>query len=231
MNSQLVELKGCMPVTSSVKVAEVFHKQHKNVLQAIERIECSAEFNRLNFQPVTYLDAKNETRPMFMITRDGFSFLAMGFTGKKAAAWKEQYINAFNQMEQALLNQQNLSWQQARIEGKSTRRDLTDTVSMFVDYASAQGSSNARLYFQNITKMTYKALFMVKVASPKPFRDMLDVMQTSFLSTAEYVARQALIDGMAQQLAYKDIYSLARERVTTYAMTLPTQRLISSVAV
>ena len=231
MNSQLVELKGCMPVTSSVKVAEVFHKQHKNVLQAIERIECSAEFNRLNFQPVTYLDAKNETRPMFMITRDGFSFLAMGFTGKKAAAWKEQYINAFNQMEQALLNQQNLSWQQARIEGKSTRRDLTDTVSMFVDYASAQGSSNARLYFQNITKMTYKALFMVKVASPKPFRDMLDVMQTSFLSTAEYVARQALIDGMSQQLAYKDIYSLARERVTTYALTLPTQRLISSVAV
>lgn len=231
MNIQLVELKGYTAVTSSLKVADVFDKQHKNVLQAIERVECSAEFNRLNFQPVTYLDAKNETRPMFMITRDGFSFLAMGFTGKKAAAWKEQYINAFNQMEQALLNQQNLSWQQARIEGKSTRRDLTDMVSMFVDYASAQGSSNARLYFQNITKMTYKALFMVKVASPKPFRDMLDMMQTSFLSTAEYVARQALIDGMSQQLAYKDIYSLARERVTTYALTLPTQRLISSVAV
>ena len=84
--------------TTSLKVAEHFGKQHKNVLQAIDRLECSLEFNQLNFQPVEYSDAKGEKRPAYEMTKDGFTFLAMGFTGKEAAKWKEAYINAFNAM-------------------------------------------------------------------------------------------------------------------------------------
>jgi len=81
-------------------VAEKFGKQHKNVLQAIERLECSADFNELNFQPVKYKDPKGELRPYYNMTRDGFVFLVMGFTGKKAAKFKEEFINEFNRMEQ-----------------------------------------------------------------------------------------------------------------------------------
>lgn len=80
-------------------VADFFDKQHKNVLQAIECLDCSDEFNELNFQPVEYLDMKGEVRPMYELTRDGFMFLAMGFTGPRAAAVKEAFIAQFNQME------------------------------------------------------------------------------------------------------------------------------------
>lgn len=90
--------------TTSLKVAEHFKKQHKNVLQAIEQLECSEEFNGLNFQPVEYIDAKGEKRPCYEMTKDGFVFLVMGFTGKDAAKWKEAYINAFNKMEAELQN-------------------------------------------------------------------------------------------------------------------------------
>lgn len=86
-------------MTSSLDVAEYFGKRHKNVLQAIEMLECSEEFNRLNFQPVKYRDQKGEMRKCYRLTRDGFTFLAMGFTGKKAAKFKESYILAFNEME------------------------------------------------------------------------------------------------------------------------------------
>ena len=93
--------------TTSMQVAEHFGKQHKNVLRAIANLECSAEFARLNFEPVIteYKNGKGgvQTGPAYRITRDGFVFLAMGFTGKEAARWKEAYITAFNQME-ALLN-------------------------------------------------------------------------------------------------------------------------------
>lgn len=89
-------------VTSSLAVAEYFCKQHKNVIQKIQTLECSVEFTELNFQPSDYTDCTGRKLPCYQITRDGFAFLAMGFTGKRAARFKEAYINAFNLMEKSL---------------------------------------------------------------------------------------------------------------------------------
>ncbi len=103
MIDHLVAITDQKAVTTSMIVAEAFDKQHKNVLRSVERLECSDEFRRLNFQPSSYLNEQNKPQPMCQITRDGFSFLAMGFTGKKAAEFKEAFIAAFNQMEKCLL--------------------------------------------------------------------------------------------------------------------------------
>lgn len=93
--------------TPSTRIAEVFGKEHRNVLRAIRSLECSEYFNALNFERVNYNDAKGEKREMYNVTKDGFMFLVMGFTGKQAAAIKEAYINAFNQMAEALQNKQH----------------------------------------------------------------------------------------------------------------------------
>ncbi|AOV96851.1 transcriptional regulator [Edwardsiella hoshinae] len=98
-----VIIRNHRPITTSIAVGEFFGKQHKNVIQKIETLDCSPEFNGLNFQPVKYTDAKGETRPAYEMTKDGFVFLVMGFTGKKAAAFKEAYIAEFNRMEAQLL--------------------------------------------------------------------------------------------------------------------------------
>ena len=90
------------PVTTSLVVAEKFERPHKDVLKSIRTLECSDSFNERNFSPVDYKDAKGESRPMYLITRDGFTLLAMGFTGAKAMKWKIKYIAAFNAMEDAL---------------------------------------------------------------------------------------------------------------------------------
>lgn len=92
------------PKTTSLNVAAVFGKQHKDVLRAVQNLGCSEEFNGRNFALVTHLDAKGEPRPMVEMTRDGFTILAMGFTGPKAMAFKEAYISRFNAMEAALRN-------------------------------------------------------------------------------------------------------------------------------
>lgn len=84
---------------NSLILAKMFGKQHKSVLRAIENLDCSEEFNQHNFAPVKYRDAKGELRPCYAMTRDGFTFVAMGFTGKKAAQFKEAYIKRFNEME------------------------------------------------------------------------------------------------------------------------------------
>lgn len=89
-------------VTSSLAVADYFTKHHKDVLRKIESLECSPEFTERNFSLSEYTDATGRKLPCYQITRDGFAFLAMGFTGKRAAQFKESYITAFNQMEKAL---------------------------------------------------------------------------------------------------------------------------------
>ncbi|EPB0513021.1 Rha family transcriptional regulator [Salmonella enterica subsp. enterica] len=86
-------------VTSSLAVADYFTKRHDDVLKKIRALDCSPEFTARNFAVSDYTDASGRKLPCYNITRDGFAFLAMGFTGKRAAQFKEAYINAFNQME------------------------------------------------------------------------------------------------------------------------------------
>ncbi|HBA5265979.1 TPA: peptidase [Escherichia coli] len=93
-------------VTSSLAVADFFSKRHDDVLKKIRILDCSPEFCARNFAETSILvrQPNGGTRklPCYQITRDGFAFLAMGFTGKRAARFKEAYINAFNQMEKQL---------------------------------------------------------------------------------------------------------------------------------
>ena len=89
----------------SLYVAQFFEKEHKNVLRDIARITdptsgLSEEFARLNFEPSSYTNSQNKKQPCYMLTRDGFTMLVMGYTGQKAMRFKELYIRRFNEMEQ-----------------------------------------------------------------------------------------------------------------------------------
>lgn len=105
-NEQLVTVNNGQVVTSSLKVAEYFGKPHKDVLKSIRTLECSTDFQGRNFSLSFYFSELHsggkKKQPMYYMTRDGFTFLAMGFTGKIAAKFKEAYINAFNEMEELL---------------------------------------------------------------------------------------------------------------------------------
>ncbi|NOH82864.1 Rha family transcriptional regulator [Vibrio sp. 03-59-1] len=100
--SDLVFNQGEKIRTTSLKVSEAFNKQHKDVLKKLESLECSDEFNGRNFALVDYRDKKGQLRKAYEMTKDGFMFLVMGFTGTKAAHIKEACINAFNQMANQL---------------------------------------------------------------------------------------------------------------------------------
>ncbi|MCL1161451.1 Rha family transcriptional regulator [Shewanella chilikensis] len=92
-------------VTDSRHVAQYFGKRHDNVIRSIKGLDCSQKFNRLNFEGVHYHDAKGEIRQAYQMTKNGFMFLVMGFTGKRAAEIKERYIQAFDEMAEQLSKQ------------------------------------------------------------------------------------------------------------------------------
>jgi Rha family phage regulatory protein len=90
-------------VTTSLIVAKIFEKNHKEVLRDIQRLECSEEFTKRNFALSSYKSENNfRSYPCYEITKDGFSFLVMGYTGKKASEFKELFINEFNRREKAI---------------------------------------------------------------------------------------------------------------------------------
>lgn len=90
-------------VTTSLIVAEVFRKEHAKVCRDIESLSCSDEFRVANFGETPYVHPQNgQTYKMYQMTKDGFSFLVMGYTGKKAGEFKEMFINEFNKREMML---------------------------------------------------------------------------------------------------------------------------------
>ena len=99
-NQVLVTNENGVAMTSSLKIAEVFGKEHKNVISKIR--EKKHLFGQLNFEQSYYVNDQNKKQPMYLLDRDFTTFLIMGFTGSKADEWKMKYIKAFNEMEQML---------------------------------------------------------------------------------------------------------------------------------
>ncbi|EAL8097662.1 hypothetical protein EB386_09080 [Campylobacter coli] len=89
--------------TTSLSVAEVFNKNHKNIIRKINEFP-KDNFTKLNFELSKYIDSTGRILPCYKITRDAFSLLVMGFTGEKAYKWKVEFIKAFNEMEKRLRN-------------------------------------------------------------------------------------------------------------------------------
>lgn len=87
-------------ITNSLLVAKKFGKDHKHVLESIRKLMTAENSAVLQmFEESTYINEQNKTQPMYLMNRDGFTLLAMGFTGTKAMEFKIDYINAFNKME------------------------------------------------------------------------------------------------------------------------------------
>ena len=141
-------------ITTSLKVAEVFEKEHKNVLQSIENLV--ADNSAAKFFRLTTYKNRGKEYPMYEMDRDGFSLLVMGFTGEKALQWKIKYIEAFNQMESELkrLYTERQQWQIERDKGVVIRHILTDTIKMKITE-----SPNKRFAYPNYTNLIYRNLF------------------------------------------------------------------------
>lgn len=118
--NNLVEIRNNQVVVSSRQVAERFGKEHKDVLENIRNIMRAENSAFKFFSETTYkVNGNNRHYPEYLMNRDGFTLLAMGFTGKEALQWKLKYIKAFNEMEaklKQLPKQQPTLLQQQRTE-------------------------------------------------------------------------------------------------------------------
>ena len=202
---EIVYLKNNKTVTTSLMIAEYFHKNHAHVLRDIEKLDCSSKFRESNFGLSSYQSDQNKKLPMYLITKDGFMFLVMGYRGQRAAEIKEKYIQAFNKMEKLLNEKNTQEWIETRHQGKLTRKAETDVIKELVEYAKVQGSTHSDMLYMTYSKLA-NALAGVKN------RDQATVMQLNNLSIFENIILQMIRSGIDKGLGYKDIYKECKSR-------------------
>ena len=182
MTEELVIMRDRQAVTTSLQVAKVFNKKHKHVIEAInnkiQSAENSADYQKM-FVVGTYKDSQGRTYPMYYMNRDGFTFIAFGFTGAKADQFKLKYIDAFNRMEKQLQQQKPLTLpEQIQLIAKGYEnlsadvKDIKDRMGLPGNMAhsfskkrnakiiNVLGGKKSNAYCdKNIRAKTYRALF------------------------------------------------------------------------
>ena len=209
--NELVYLKNDEPVCSSLQVADKFGKRHDRVLSAIdnllETLPKNGETSKMFILSKRKAD-DGQFHRMYLMNRDGFSLLVMGFTGEKALEWKLQYIKAFNQLEKFIREKESQTWIKTREAGKLTRKAETDTIKNLVEYAKAQGSQHADKLYMTYSKLANKMAGISK-------RDEATVTQLNNLSLMEHIILCVIDSGIVTGKHYKEIYQDCKRRLET----------------
>lgn len=186
MNDIILSTQNGEPVASSREVGKRFGKEHKHVLAAIRQI-LAAENSATKFFHETAFEYRGQRFPEYLMNRDGFALLAMGFTGKEAVTWKLKYIEAFNQMEKQLAAQhkdqqavQDENIQRAIDQVIAARKRL-DEQTAFLDKRREARDKSKALYLR------VKALCSQTKAGYSEDCDIVRTMETVVRSSQEFL--------------------------------------------
>ena len=203
MRKELVVIENNQVLTDSRIVAEQFGKNHKDVMRDVRNLMAQLEDERKiapMFIETTYSDKYGRTKPQYLMNRDGFSLLAMGFTGKKALQFKLNFIDAFKRMEEQLKArtaqpqlERDPRWIETRRLGKKTRKLLTQAIQALEEYFNARGTFFPAGYiYGHLTNVIQNALGIEKGS-----RDSLTVKKLNQLDQAEDIAGGTIFTNIA----------------------------------
>ena len=223
----LVEVRKQEVLVDSHLVAKKFGMQHKDFINTADKIIVKLEGLRGDAVPPKYYKESRHYRGtdfnVYLMTREFFSLVSMRLTSKKAFEWQVKFNTAFYEMERRLLkvetNKSDIEWNSSRLIGKTARQEEVDTIKEFVDYATKQGSKNAKFYYSTITNASYKSLGLISSKHPK-LRDEMNLYELSELMLAERLAARKIRQYMDLGRGYKDIYACVKDDLVAFGESL-----------
>ena len=216
--------------TSSMIIAEMLNVPHKVLMNTIQKT-LKRKKNNGTVKPLkfpqkfiesSFVNKMGREYKMYEMNEQAYMKLAMQLSGyEKAEMVQDSIIEAFALMKEALLQNHNSTWLAARNQTKAIRHQETDIIKEFVEYATAQGSKSAKMYYMNITKMTNKALeLLLQSSHGSPLRDLANITQQGYIQMLDNRAMQAIEDGMKEKYPYKFIYKYAKDQVNELSENL-----------
>lgn len=194
----------------SRQVAGEFGKEHKNVLRDIDELDCSDEFRRLNFEQSYYRNSQNKKQPEIIMTKDGFTFLVMGYRGKKASRFKEAFILRFNLMESFIK-----SLYAAKLEHPAFTAAIMDAHEEPKHYHfSNEADMINRIVLGMSAKQFREAQQIEKGASIRPFLNGEQIKAVEALQRVDIGLIVAGLDFAQRKQALQEYHSRLQRRLT-----------------
>lgn len=222
MYKNLVVVEGRKAFTTTRIIAEGFEIDHVAVMKLVRKYEkdISEAGETYGFKIRKFKTAGRPGEEAILDEPQTTFLVTLMRNSKKVVHFKKMLSKAFteqrNIISEMVAMANNPSWQNVRRDGKEIYHQKTEVIKEFVEYATARGSKNARMYYANLAKMENSALFFFE-QKYKNLREILTIKQLMQVATADDVIEKALKEGMEKDLPYKDCYKLAKERVVAFA--------------
>lgn len=219
MSTKIVEMYDNTPRAGTSRIAEGFNREHKVVLELINRyISDFEDFGSLKMRKIA---TKGRSINEYLLNEEQFMLLGSYMRNNtQVREFKKRLIKQYSAMRRQLdsLHQHKdiPEYQAARAIGKFVRKQATDTMQEFVAYAEKQGSTSPEMYYMLITKMANGLLFIAQ-GKFKNLRDVLSAQQLMTISSAEQIIFKGLHEGMKAGKYYKDIYQDVKRRTLAFA--------------
>ncbi|EPU3636894.1 Rha family transcriptional regulator [Listeria monocytogenes] len=229
--TDLVVLQNNQPVTTSLNIAETFGKEHRHVLRDLDNLKEGVQNWADLFQESTYIHSQNkQTYRMIYMNRDGFTLLAMGFTGKRAIEFKLQYINAFNEMEKKIKQQLDTSQLSPELQMFNQIFLAAANAEKEVKEVKAEVSNLKLIFNVNANEWREKVkLILRKIAAnfggAEPFKSVIDMSYKRFESRAHCDLNRRL-ENRKTKMAAKGMSPTAIRKLNKLDCIAEEQRLI-----
>ena len=231
--NKLVFLQNNQALTTSLKVAEYFERRHDRVLRAISAsIQALPKIGDSGkaFIKSSYTDESGKSNPMYLLNRDGFMFVVMGFTGKKAAELKWNYIQAFNAMEQKIIElvaeRKSEEWRAIRQAGKRGNKEMCAVIQqVLLPLAREQGyTKDDKLLYINYQRAINRAAGI----DPKS-RDEQPLGQLYEIEKMQSMVGISIKGLAARNENYKQIYQGTKQILENYSrLSFVPERFLSA---
>lgn len=193
MSNIILSTQNGEPVVSSRQIAESFGKEHKHVLDAVKNLVAENSATKSMFH-LSSFENRGKKYPMYLMNRDGFSLLAMGFTGKEAVQWKLKYIAAFNAMEKQLATQhkEQQAVQDANIQDAvdrviEARKELDDHTAFLDECRKAREDSKAQYLQTKALCGQFKAIYSKDCGTVRTMEEVVRNSQAYLSNTIDHL--------------------------------------------
>jgi hypothetical protein len=243
MNNLLTVLKDEIYVATDI-LAKELERKHQTIIKLINEYENELKklgILRFQIEEISTRNCKKERRgqpkKFYYLNKKQYIFLITNMRTKaneKTTVMKAklEIADMFVEMEKWILEQKtqkaNAEYIATRGMSKIGRKQETDIIKEFVDYAKKQGSQSAEKYYMIISKMENSAFFILKEKF-KNVREVLSITQLSKIIVADMIVKTAIIEGMEKEMYYKDIFQLAKKKVVEMANSVGIKEVLPSI--
>jgi len=223
--TNLIIFRGGKMFTTTLAISEGINNDHNSVVLLLKKYSYLEDFSGIEFHKykkekgagraaeVAYL---SELQATILITLMKNSPEVIDFKVKLAKAFfKQRKI-----LQQIMIQKENEEWLIKRSETKVMRRECTDVIQEFIEYAKEQGSKSAEKYYMNFSRMELTGLFLIEQKYPSA-RDVMSIRQLNLIEMADEAVSISLKESMANKIPYKECYQIAKEKICLLAKIFP----------